>query len=199
MPEPVASPVVSSTVGIKNVVIAPLTEDTDIKLTYGTIQQIAGAIDVQISPQNTDPEVQYADDGEFAVLFPDPDVSVTMEQADIPLIIQEMILGHEIDDNGVLIRKSTDKPPYFALGFKSEKGDGTFRYIWLYKGRAAPISEQYHTKEGKTVTRQSGKVEWTFIKCTHDDRYQAVADEGENGFTPEKAAAFLTTVYEVTP
>ncbi len=61
--------------------------------------------------------------------------------------------------------------------------------------RAAPMTEQYHTKEGTTLTRQTGKLEWTFIKRTFDKRYQAIADEGQNGFTPEKAAAFLTSVY----
>ena len=37
--------------------------------------------------------------------------------ADLPLAIQEMIFGNTIDDNGVLIRKASDKPPYFAVGF----------------------------------------------------------------------------------
>ena len=38
MPEPTASPAVSSTVGLKNVVIAPLTTDTEALLAYGTLQ-----------------------------------------------------------------------------------------------------------------------------------------------------------------
>ena len=41
-------------------------------------------------------------------------------------------------------------------------------------------------------------MEFTAIKRTHDGRYQAVADEGENSFTAEKAATFLDTVYEPT-
>lgn len=72
-----------------------------------------------------EPEIQFSDDVEFAILYPDPEIKVTMEQADIPLSMQEMILGNEIDDNGVLIRRAGDKPPYFALGFKSEKADAT--------------------------------------------------------------------------
>ena len=36
------------------------------------------------------------------------------------------------------------------------------------------------------------------IKRTHDGRYQAVADEGQNGFTAEKGKTFLSTVYEPT-
>lgn len=68
-------------------------------------------------------------------------------------------------------------------------------YLSLFKGRAKPTTEQYHTKEGKTLTRQTGKLEWSFIKRTHDGFYQAVADEGQNGFTPEMAATFLSSVY----
>jgi phi13 family phage major tail protein len=190
-----ASPAVASTVGLKNVVIAPVVSDTDAGVSYGTLQDFAGAIDAQISPENADADVQYSDDTEFAVLFPDPEIKLTMEMADIPLLIQELILNNIIDDNGVLIRAAGDTPGYFALGFKSEKADGTYRFVWLFKGRAAPMTEQYHTKEGTTLTRQTGKLEWTFIKRTFDKRYQAIADEGQNGFTPEKAASFLTSVY----
>lgn len=82
------------------------------------------------------------------------------------------------------------------MGFKSEKSDKSFRYVWLYKVRAKPVTESYATKEGKTINRQTGEVEWTAIKRTHDGRYQAVADEGQNGFTAAKGATFLQTVYE---
>ena len=94
------------------------------------------------------------------------------------------------------IRTAQDKPPYFAVGFKSEKSNGKFRFVWLFKVRAKPLTENFATKEGDTVTRQNPEVEFTAIKRTHDGRYQAVADEGENGFTAEKGAAFLSTVYE---
>ena len=94
------------------------------------------------------------------------------------------------------MRTASDRPPYFAVGFKSEKSDGTYRFVWLYKVRAKPMTENYKTKEGQTITRQNGSVEWTAIKRTHDGRYQAVADEGQNGFDATKASTFLETVYE---
>lgn len=196
MATPTASPQVASTVGLKNVVIAPLTEDTDTSHTYGELQLVAGAIEATITPDNTDPDIQYADDIEFDVLYPDPELTFSTSMADVPLAIQEMIFGNQIDGNGVLVRTASDRPPYFAVGFKSEKSDGAFRYVWLYKVRAKPMTESYKTKEGKTITRQNGSVEWTAIKRTHDGRYQAVADEGQNGFDASKAATFLETVYE---
>ena len=59
---PAASPTVSSTIGLKNMVIAPLTADTESTLTYGDLQLVAGAIEASIEPQNADPDVQYGDD-----------------------------------------------------------------------------------------------------------------------------------------
>ena len=115
--------------------------------------------------------------------------------ADIPLTIQEQIFGNKIDENGVLIRTATDKPPYFAVGFMSEKSNHKFRYVWLYKVRAKPVTENYGTKQGTTINRQTGEVEWTAIKRTYDGQYQAVADEDENGFTAEKGKTFLQSVY----
>ena len=197
MPDPTvaSSPNVNSTIGVKDLVIAPLTVDTEETLTYGALQKVAGAIEVTITPENADPDVQYADDQEFDVLYPDPELTFSTNMADIPLAIQEMIFGNTIDENGVLIRSSTDTPGYFAVGFRSEKTNHKFRYVWLYKVRAKPLTETYATKEGSTITRQTGQVEWTAIKRTHDGLYQAIADEGENGFEAADAAAFLQTVY----
>lgn len=192
---PAAAPAVSSTVGLKNMVIAPVTEDNETATTYGDLQRVAGAIEATITPENNDPDIQYFDDVEGDVLYPDPELTFKTKLADLPLIVQEMIFSNKIDDNGVLIRTANDKPGYFAVGFMSEKANGTYRYVWLFKVRAKPVTETYATKEGTSITRQTGEVEWTAIKRTSDGRYQAVADEGENGFTAEKAAAFLNTVY----
>ena len=192
---PAAAPTVSSTVGLKNMVIAPVTEDNETSTTYGDLQRVAGAIEATITPENNDPDIQYFDDVEGDMLYPDPELTFKTKLADLPLIVQEMIFSNKIDDNGVLIRTANDKPGYFAVGFMSEKANGTYRYVWLFKVRAKPVTETYATKEGTSITRQTGEVEWTAIKRTSDGRYQAVADERENGFTAEKAAAFLNTVY----
>ena len=195
MPTPAAAPAVSSTVGLKNMVIAPVLTDTEEATTYGDLQKVAGAIEATITPENNDPDVQYFDDVEGDVLYPDPELSFKTKLADLPLVIQEMIFSNKIDDNGVLIRTAGDKPGYFAVGFMSEKSNGTYRYVWLYKVRAKPVTETYATKEGTSITRQTGEIEWTAIKRTSDARYQAVADEGQNGFTTAKAATFLESVY----
>lgn len=193
-----AAPAPASTIGLKNMVIAPLTSDTEEGATYGTLQAVAGAIEASIAPQNAEPDIQYYDDVEGDVLYPDPELTFTTKFADLPLSIQEMILGNKLDSNGVLIRSAADTPPYFAVGFASEKSNHKMRYVWLFKVRARPVTENFATKAGRTITRQTGDVEWTAIKRTFDGQYQAIADEGENGFTTEMGATFLSTVYTAT-
>ena len=193
---PAASPTVSSTIGLKNVVIAPLTADTETSHTYGDLQLVAGAIEASITPNNTDPQIQYADDIEFDVLWPDPDLTFRLQMADLPLAIQEMILSNNIDKNGVLVKSADDEPGYFAVGFKSEKANGKYRFVWLYKVRAKPVTQNFGTKQGNTINRQNSEVEFTAIKRTHLGYFQAVADEDENGFTASDGETFLSSVYE---
>ncbi len=196
MPTPTAAPTAKSKIGLKNMVIAPLTADTETGHTYGDLQLVGGSIEASISPENADPDIQYADDVEWDAVYPDPEITFNTTLVDLPLPLQEQILGHTIDENGVLVKKDSDTPPYFAVGFKAEKSDHTFRYVWLYKVRAKPITENFGTKEGATINRQTQEVEWTAIKRIHDGAYQAVADEGVNGFDATAAAAFLSSVYE---
>lgn len=185
-----------STIGMKNVVLAPLTKDDESGVTYGAVIELAGAVDATITPQNTDADVQYADDGEYDAVYPDPEVEFQLQVVDVSLEARKAIFSHTIDQNGVLIKNANDKAGYFAVGFKSEKADHTYRYIWLYKVRAAPMTENYATKEGETVTRQTGTINFTAIKRTYDGDWECVADEGQNGFTAEKGATFLSKPYE---
>ena len=189
--------VTKSTIGVKDLRIAKITADTASGTTYDAVQKLAGAIEVSISANNADPDVQYADDIEFDVVNPDPELSVSVKLADVPLEIQAMLRGHERDKDGQLIKKATDEADYFALGFVSEKTNHKLRYVWLYKCRAKFIGETYGTKQGTTVTRQEPTVEFTAIKRTSDQAYQIMADEDsvpDGGTAP--TSAWLDTVAE---
>lgn len=124
MPNPAASPTVYP-VGLKNMVIAPLTVDTEETLTYGDLRLVAGAIEASIAPENADPDIRYADDIEFDVLYPDPELTFTTKMADIPLAIQEQIFGNQIDDNGVLIRSYHGQAPVLHHGASRAKSPTT--------------------------------------------------------------------------
>lgn len=182
----------SSVVGLKKFTLAPITEDIETGTTYGTIVRVPGLIEATVTPSTTDADIQYADDVEYDALNPDPDIALKVTMADFPLDVQSKLFGSKLNADGTLWRNASDKAPYFAVGFMSEKADGTYRYVWLLKTRAKPLTENYKTKEGTTITRQTGEIEFTAIKRISDGNYQVVADEGLNSFTG--GATFLDKV-----
>lgn len=191
----------SSRIGLRDVKIAWLDANTDTPSAAATYTMEAAtaleAIDAQISRGTADPDVQYADDIESDVLYPDPEITITLEVKEVPLALQKALFGQGVKDaNGVYKFKSGKTPPYFALGFKSAKRSGADRFVWYYKCRAKPMDETFHTKEGGTITRQQDKLEITAIKRTYDNYVSVKVDSDAVG--APNAATFFTGVYEAT-
>jgi len=188
----------SSRIGLRDVKIAWLTDATDtptVPAAY-TLESASTleAIDAQISRGTADPDVQYADDIESDVLYPDPEITISLEVKEVPLALQKKLFGQdEKDGNGVYTYESGKTPPYFALGFKSAKRSGADRYVWYYKCRAKPMDETFHTKEGGTITRQQDKLEITAIKRTYDNYVSVKVDSDADG--APTASAFFANVY----
>ena len=185
-----------STVGMKNFRICKIVADTDQALTYESdLMLVAGAIEATVTPDNADPDIQYADDIEYDVMNPDPNVTFSLTLASLPVPVQAAILGATIDAKGVMFSKDTDTPPYFACGWESVKSNGKGRKVWLTKCRAKPLTEEFGTKEGTTVNRRTGQVEFTAIKRTNDGVWKMVCDEDDTA-TATVYPTFLDAVYE---
>jgi len=182
-----------STIGIKDLVLRPVTKDDSTGVTYGDAIKVLGAIEAPVEPQNADPNVQYADDGEYDVIYTDPEVKVNIDLAALPVEVAASIGGHTINNDGVMEEAATDTPAYFAVGFRSEKSNGKYRYIWMYKCRAQMGNETYHTKEGTDITRQTNQVQFTAVKRNYDQKWRAVGDEDSENFIT--GATFLDQVY----
>jgi phi13 family phage major tail protein len=191
----------SSRIGLRDVVIGWLDDDTDTSAVAATYTLEATstleAIDAQISRGTADPNVQYADDIESDVLYPDPEITISLEVKEVPIELQKLLMGQAtaVDANGAYKYLSGSTPPYFALGFKSKKRSGADRYVWYYKCRVKPLDETFHTKE-KDITRQQDKLEITAIKRTYD-KYVSVKVDSDAAGAPN-AATFFGTVYEAT-
>ncbi|HQO56365.1 MAG TPA: hypothetical protein PK321_08555 [Clostridia bacterium] len=189
----------SSRIGLRDVKIAWLNANTDTPSAAATYTMEAAtaleAIDAQISRGTADPDILYADDIESDVLYPDPEITITLEVKEVPLALQKLLFGQgAMDANDVYKFESGKTPPYFALGFKSAKRSGADRYVWYYKCRAKPMDETFHTKEGSTITRQQDKLEITAIKRTYDN-YVSVKVDSDAAGAPN-AATFFGGVYE---
>lgn len=187
-----------SRVGLRDVIFWKLKTDTATTLTYESAAEAetVDAIDVSISHANADPDILYANDIENDVLYPDTELTVTLEVKELPLSLQAKLLGNKVGTKNEIVEVAGATPPYYAMGFKSAKRDGNDRYVWLVKGRAQPLDEQFHTKE-KSPTRQNDTISLTFIKRTNDDVFKYILDSED---IPEgkDAASFFTSVYSGT-
>ena len=173
---------VYSPIGLRAIKVAKLLTDVEGSApTYDTVQDLVGAIDLDVSDNSGDPDVQYYDDGEHDVVLPDPELKGTLELADLPPEKQALLLGYKIDDNGVVIHHADDKPPYFAWGFKAKKSNGVDRYVWYYKGRCTMPQD---------INRQSQKLQVTIVKLNSTGNARAFVDEDSEDFATAKATFF---------
>ncbi len=167
-------------VGLNDLHFAILTADTKDDLTYETPEEMVGAINATINPAVNTQEL-YADDQLWESVSALGKVDVEVETAELPLTIRAKLLGNELK-NGVLIEKATDVPPHIALGFKSLKSNGKYRYVWLLKGVAQPMAEDFATKKD-SVEHKTPKVKFTFMARVHDGEWKHTADEDSEDFT----------------
>ncbi len=176
-------------VGLKDLHFALLTTDSKEELAYEEPEAIAGAINAIINPEISTQEL-YADDQLWESVSTLGKINVELETADLPLTVRADLLGNELVD-GVLIEAAADVPPYVALGFRSLKSDGKYRYIWLLKGVAQPIAEDFTTKKD-SVEHKTPKVKFTFMARVHDGQWKHTADEEGEDFSG--AAAWFDEV-----
>ncbi len=161
-------------VGLKDLHFAILTADTRNNLVYEMPKPIVGAINATINPEVSTQEL-YADDQLWESVSTLGKVDVEIETADLPLTIRAEILGNELK-KGVLIEKATDIPPHIALGFRSLKSNGKYRYVWLLKGVSQPVAEDFATKKD-SIEHKTPKVRFTFMARVHDGQWKRTADE----------------------
>lgn len=183
----------NSTIGLSRLVFAPLITDNDKIAAYGELRRLPGAIEATVTPGGGEPSIQYADDIEFAVLWPDPEITVRIRVADLPLAMRQLFVGGHMDANGVWVKGPRKQVRYFAVGWRALKSDGKYRYTWLYKCRARETEQSFGTRQGASINRREPEIEFTAIRLRYSGAYQAVADEGQNGFVG--GSAFLGSVY----
>lgn len=183
-------------IGLSNLVYCKLLTDPPFgtgQATYAAPKRIPGVISATINP-NASTETLFADDGPFETATTLGKISLELNVADLPLEVQADLFGHTMTSDGILIRKSTDVPPWVAIGFKSLKSNGKYRYTWLVKGKFT-LSEQNNETKGDSVNFQTPKAVGSFVKRECDDEWERHIDEDSQSFTQEIADNWFNGPY----
>ena len=154
-----------ATIGLRDVYYALLKEDPiSGSPTYDSPVKIAGAISANVNP-NASSSTLFADDGPYDTSATIGEISLELNMADLSLETQSVLLGHSISD-GVLKRKAGDVPPWVAIGFRTLKSNGKYRYVWLYKGKFVDPEDNNETK-GDGINFQTDTITGNFLKLNY--------------------------------
>lgn len=187
-------------IGLKDLYYAKLVSDDSFGATYTSPTKIIGAVQANINP-NASMETLFADDGPMETAASLGQISLELIAADLPLDVQAALLGHTVGGDGVMLRKASDVPPWVAIGFKSLKSNGKYRFVWLVKGKFS-MPEQKHETKGDKVAFQTPTIQGAFVKRDYDDVWQKITDEDGANYTPAIGAVWFTAVEQapdVTP
>jgi phi13 family phage major tail protein len=168
-------------IGLSHLHYAILTADpAGGEATYEAPVRIPGAIEVNINA-NPSTETLFADDGPMETASALGEIEVEINVADLPLATQAILLGHTITA-GVMERKGNDSAPFVGLGFKSLKSNGSYRYVWLAKGKFN-LPELNHATKADGIEFQTPSVSASFVKREADDVWISQADDDDVAFT----------------
>lgn len=179
-----------ATIGLRDVYYAVLkTDPAGGVATYEKPVRMVGAIAANINP-NTSTATLFADDGPSDSAATLGEITVELNMADIDLQTQSVLLGHTFE-GGILKKKGADVPPWVAIGFRTLKSNGKYRYYWLNKGKFAVPADDLATK-GDSIEFKTPTITGAFVKRDSDDEWQRVGDEDSEAFTAEIKEAWFT-------
>lgn len=133
--------------------------------TTGTVKQLAPVAEISKT-------VEQASDTKF--YDNKPALTVNAEGADtINLVVPALDLPTLADINGKGYDATTGafmdgerKPEYFALGYRLRLTDGTYRYVWRYKGTFAIPDETSQTENAGTDSNNQTLI-YTGVSTIH--------------------------------
>lgn len=173
------------------------TDPTAGEATYGTPVRVVGAVSASINP-NTSESTFFADDGPMETASTLGQIELTISSAKIPKKDLAALLGHTITTAGILVKKSTDTPPWVAVGGRALKSNGKYKYFWLLKGKMTPSESNYQTKED-SVEFQPDSISGSFVKRDSDQAWYIEVDEDdEEEGVAAAVAAWFTSVPKLT-
>lgn len=158
-----------TTIGLKDLYYATITEDANGFETYGTPVKLAPAISAGIT---IDPEIATldADDKIEDQISHIKSGKLTLGVSALGSDKAAKLTGAHEDSNGYLVDSEFDVAPPVAIGFRALTSKGEYQYVWLYRVVFAPSGGSYATKKkNENITFNSPTIEGTITPRNKPD------------------------------
>jgi phi13 family phage major tail protein len=188
---PIVAAEYKSAVGLRDLYYALVTQDDANGYVVGTPKVLAPAVTASLAP-TVNTKTQYADDQAYDVMTSEGETKIDLEVTELPTITLAEITGavytptnHRMFDNGGV-------PPFVALGFRSKKSNGSYRYYWFLKGRFSKPGEERAT-DSDTPDPKVAKLTFTAIKTVYQFTMNTTVDGVKRVMGDTDDAGFSST------
>ncbi len=182
----------ASQIGLDMFHYAEVLTDTPAVCAYDTPVAITGSIAADVKNNGTI-TTQYADDGPAVNASSRGRVEASLEFTNVSLSQKAFILGHEVI-SGVIGPKANDTPKDLAIGFRSQKSNGAYRYKWILKGNFSVPDSNNKTREDK-INFNTTKMQYVGLRREYDGRLEWEADDDD----PAVPASVITNWFNAVP
>ena len=131
----------------------------------GTVKRLAPVAEIGKTVE-TASDTKYYDNKPALTINAEGADTITLNVPALDLATLADITGKQIDSATGAFMDGEATPKYFALGYRLGLTDGTYRYVWRYKGSFAIPDETSQTKNAGTDSNGQ-TLTYTGIMTTH--------------------------------
>ncbi len=175
-------------IGLDSLYVALVTADSASAYTAGTPEYLAPAAEASQEPASA-MKVDYYDDQPFDISSSEGETKIALKISALPPERQAQITGKTYDASTGRVYDNGGTPPDMALGFRSMKSNGKYRYYWFLKGRFSTPKEEAATKtdspESKPATLEFTALRtiYKFTDANNDSVKRVFGDEDSTNFS----------------
>lgn len=131
----------------------------------GTVNRLAPVAEIS-KTVDTASDTKYYDNKPAFTINAEGADTITLNVPALDLATLADITGKQIDSTTGAFMDGEATPKYFALGYRLGLTDGTYRYVWRYKGSFGIPDETSQTKNAGTDSNGQ-ELTYTGIMTTH--------------------------------
>lgn len=174
--------------GIENLVYAKVIKDTLESFETGTVKRLAGVAELTKSTESSSATKYYDNVGAIVNDATGPD-EVQINTSAIPLQNYAEITGQYFDEATGMVVEGPRNNDYFAIGYETEKTDGTKLYVWRLKGKFNVPDQSHKTKDDGTDS-EGQELTYTGIETIH--KFTKTGKSAKSVMVPEGKADVST-------